>query len=476
MAETDPRGPIRGWAPVRALGSAGAVLLAAVVGVGGVVGIAALAGPTNSDSAADGGGSQATPTVSLPANPAPPEVLAGLDANAPTPTAAGIQQALAVPMSDPVLGTLAAQVIDPGSGITLLEQGAQTAMQPGSTMKLYTAAAAASVLEPGMRITTSVVRGTNPTEITIVAGGDPTLSSQPTSTYNPGAATIAQLAEQLTAAGVTQVTKVTVDNSVFEGPATAEGWGSGDAPSTYAAPIYPVMVDGGRTDPADDRSMRHGDPDLETARQLAAALGSPGAVVERGVADPTATQVASVQSAPIEQLIEQMIVHSDNVLAECIGRLVARELGQPATFQGAVAAVTSTMTQLGVDLTGFAGYDASGLSQLNTTSAGSIGSLMSIVSSGQHPTLDVVDSALAVAGYSGTLSTRYEAGSATEGAGRVRGKTGTLTGVSSLAGTVLTSDGRILVFSFISNGGGDTTAVRAALDEIAATLAACGCR
>lgn len=476
MAETDPRGPRRGWTAVRALGSAGAVLLAAVLGIGGVVGVAALVGPTNSDSAADGDGSQAAPTVSLPANNAPSQVLADLDANAPTPTAAGIQQALAGPMSDPVLGQLAAEVVDPATGTKLLEKDAQAPMQPGSTMKLYTAAAAATVLEPGSRITTTVSQGPTPTEIAIVAGGDPTLSSQPTSTYNPGAATIAQLADQLKAAGITQATKVTVDSSIFEGPPAAEGWGSGDAPSTYAAPIYPVMLDGGRTDAADDRSMRYGDPDLEVARQLAAALGSPDAAVERGVADPAATPVASVQSAPIEQLIEQMIVHSDNVLAECLGRLVARAVGQPPTFQGTVAAISSIMAELGVDLTGFTGYDASGLSQLNLTSAGSTGSLMSAVTSGQHPRLDVVGSALAVAGYNGTLSTRYEAGAATEGAGQVRGKTGTLTGVSSLAGTVLTGEGRILVFSFISNGGGDTNSVRAALDEIAAALATCGCR
>ena len=93
----------------------------------------------------------------------------------------------------------------------------------------------------------------------------------------------------------------------------------------------------------------------------------------------------------------------------------------------------------------------------------------------QQPALDVVDSALAVAGYNGALASRYE-GSAAGAAGKVRGKTGTLTGVSSLAGTVLTQDGRVLVYSFISNGGGATDAVRAALDDVAAALAGCGCR
>lgn len=476
MTETDPPTPRRRFAPLRALGSVGAVVLAAAAGVGGVVGVAALVGPTNSDSGPGGAGNQAAPTVSLPANPDPPPVLADLDPNAPIPTAAGLQAALAGPMSDPVLGQLTAQVIDPASGAVLLDQNGAAPMIPASTLKLYTAAAAAVVLDPGMRITTTVSQGPAPTEITIVAGGDPTLSSQPTSTYNPGAATIQQLADAVKAAGITQVTKITVDNAVFEGPVTAEGWGSGDAPSTYAAPIYPFMADGGRSNPADDKSMRYGDPDLKAAQLLAAALGNPNAEVVRGTVDAAAKPVASVQSAPIEQLIEQMMVHSDNVLAECLARLVAQKVGQPRTFAGAVTAISAVMQEMGVDITGYTAHDASGLSVLDRTSAQSIASLLTAVTKGEQPRLDVVASALAVGGYSGTLATRYETGTAAGAAGSVRGKTGTLTGVSSLAGTVLTADGRVLIYSFLSNGGGATDSVRAALDKITTAIAGCGCR
>ena len=109
-------------------------------------------------------------------------------------------------------------------------------------------------------------------------------------------------------------------------------------------------------------------------------------------------------------------------------------------------------------------------------SAASVASLVSIVTSGKLPNLDLVDSALAVGGYNGTLADRYETGAAASAQGRVRGKTGTLTGVSSLAGTVLTVDGRVLVYALVSNGGGATDSVRAALDEITAAIAGCGCR
>ena len=461
---------------IRALGVACALLLATAVGIGGVVGSAALVGPVNSDSGPDGVAIQAARTVSLPPNDSPDQALPDLDEAAPTPTPSGLQQALAGPMSAPVLGELSAQVLDPATGMVLLAQESTEAMQPASTMKLYTAAAAAVVLDPGSRITTSVVQGANPTEITVVAGGDPTLSSESSSVLNPGAATIQQLADAIKAAGITTVTKITVDNSIFAGPSTAAGWGSGDAPSTYAAPVYPFMADGGRSQPGDDASMRYGDPDLHAAQLLATALGSPDAQVARGTAAAGAPPIAAVQSAPIEQLIEQMILISDNTLAECLGRLVAKVTGREASFTGAVEAVTATMQTLGVDLTGYTGYDASGLSGQNLTSAQSLGSLMALVAGDQPGALDVLASALAVSGYNGTLATRFEAGPSGGAAGRVRGKTGTLTGVSSLAGTVLTNDGRVLVYSFISNGGGATTTVRAALDEIAATIAGCGCR
>ncbi|MGH3979175.1 MAG: D-alanyl-D-alanine carboxypeptidase, partial [Pseudonocardiaceae bacterium] len=61
------------------------------------------------------------------------------------------------------------------------------------------------------------------------------------------------------------------------------------------------------------------------------------------------------------------------------------------------------------------------------------------------------------------------------GRGWVRAKTGTLTGVNSLAGTVLDVDGRLLVFAALSNGP-DPAAARPRLDELAAALRSCGCR
>ena len=58
----------------------------------------------------------------------------------------------------------------------------------------------------------------------------------------------------------------------------------------------------------------------------------------------------------------------------------------------------------------------------------------------------------------------------------MRAKTGTLLGVHALAGTVVTTDGRLLAFAVVADGSGSDAAAEAALDEVAAALAACGCR
>lgn len=59
--------------------------------------------------------------------------------------------------------------------------------------------------------------------------------------------------------------------------------------------------------------------------------------------------------------------------------------------------------------------------------------------------------------------------------GIVRAKTGTLSGVNTLAGVLITKDGRVLVFAIMAVGGASAIAARAGLDKIAARLVACGC-
>jgi D-alanyl-D-alanine carboxypeptidase/D-alanyl-D-alanine-endopeptidase (penicillin-binding protein 4) len=59
--------------------------------------------------------------------------------------------------------------------------------------------------------------------------------------------------------------------------------------------------------------------------------------------------------------------------------------------------------------------------------------------------------------------------------GIVRAKTGSLSGVNTMAGELTTQDGRLLVFAIMANGSSNVITARAALDRVAAKLVSCGC-
>jgi D-alanyl-D-alanine carboxypeptidase/D-alanyl-D-alanine-endopeptidase (penicillin-binding protein 4) len=447
----------------------GSVALVVLLAGGGV----ALAGGL-------GGGDEpaATETVSVPDAELPEladatPVLASLDSAAPAPDPDVLAARLGPLLQAPGLGTgVSAEVLDVATGEVLLDLDASTPSTPASTAKLLTAVAALTTLDPSATLPTTVVAGAAPGEVVLVGGGDPTLSrTSPSQTY-PGAATVADLAAQVVAAlpAGTTVTRVVVDSSLFTGPLTASGWGPADAPSSYAAPITATAVDGARVSPGSQ--ARSGQPGIDAGAALADALGAPRATVVLGEAPQGAKTLGTVQSAPIARLVEQTLSMSDNVLAETLARHVALARDLPASFEGGADAVVAALSDAGVDTAGVDLADGSGLSLLDRVPAAVLTELVAGAADGSLPGTSAVLSGLPVAGYDGTLFDRGDAGTAP---GAVRAKTGTLAGVHALAGTAVTVDGRLLAFAVLADQSGSEAAAEAALDDVAAALAACGC-
>jgi D-alanyl-D-alanine carboxypeptidase/D-alanyl-D-alanine-endopeptidase (penicillin-binding protein 4) len=426
-----------------------------------------------------GGGDEtaATETVTVPDAVLPDlgdatPVLASLDSAAPAPDPDALAAVLGPLLQAPGLGSgVSAEVVDVETGEVLLDLDGDSPAVPASTAKLLTAAAVLTALDPAQTLATTVVAGSAPGEVVLVGGGDPTLSrTSPSQTY-PGAPTVADLAAQVVAAlPGTTVTRVVVDSSLFTGPLTAQGWGPADAPSSYAAPITATAVDGARV--SSRSQARSGQPGIDAGVALADALGAPGATVALGEAPAGAEKLAEVRSAPISRLVEQALSMSDNVLAEALARQVALDRDLPASFEGAAEGVVGALADAGIDTSGVTLSDGSGLSLKDQVPAGVLTRVVAGAADGSLPGASALLSGLPVAGYDGTLVDRGDAATAP---GVVRAKTGTLLGVHALSGTAVTAQGRLLAFAVIADESGSEASAEAALDDVAAALAACGC-
>ncbi|GLW70437.1 D-alanyl-D-alanine carboxypeptidase [Kitasatospora phosalacinea] len=418
-----------------------------------------------------------------------PVLAAGDAADSKAPTGGGLRTALGGTVQDKALGTLNFAVADAATGEFLFGAQENVPATPASTTKLATAVAALALLPAEHRIATTVVRGA-PGEITLVGGGDPTLTALPADQVRIGGAPVdqdsspasmAELAHRtaaaLKAAGTAEV-KLSYDTSLYTGPLLHH-----DHDATNIAAVTPLMVDEGRIDPRspDEAPARVFDPAGQAADSFAGFLRAEGVTVQgkpaQAAAAPAgATELARVESPTIGRLVERMLTTSDNTLAEAVARQAALAAKQPASFEGAAKAVTGELAALGVPLDGVVLTDGSGLAKANLIPPITLVDLLATAAAPAHPELRPVITGLPVAGFSGTLVNRFGAKSgANEAAGIVRAKTGTLQGVNTLAGTVVDADGRVLAFALMTRTDADPTAARAAVDRIVARIAACGC-
>jgi serine-type D-Ala-D-Ala carboxypeptidase/endopeptidase (penicillin-binding protein 4) len=412
--------------------------------------------------------------------PRPPTVKPGMNPvpdSAPVPNPAALAAALAPIAADPNLGTLGGRITDAMTARELWQAAANVPLVPASTNKVLTAAAALLTLDREARISTRVVAGSQNAQgpVVLVGAGDPVLSAAApgVDTWYRGAARISDLVEQIRRSGMTP-TSVQVDAHVFSGPTMAPGWDPADVDNGDIAPIEAVMIDAGRIQPTTVNSRRSKTPALDAGRELAKALDLDPNAVSLATAPTGARQLAVVQSAPLIQRLSQMMDHSDNVMAECIGREVAAAINRPESFTGAVDAVTNRLGTAHVDTGGVALVDSSGLSVNDRLTAKTLDGVVQAAAGPDQPSLRALLDLLPIAGGSGTLSDRFLDQATNLGpAGWLRAKTGSLTAINALVGVLTDSSGRVLTFAFISNGAGPNG--RNVMDALATKLWTCGC-
>ncbi|MQT00511.1 D-alanyl-D-alanine carboxypeptidase/D-alanyl-D-alanine endopeptidase, partial [Streptomyces jumonjinensis] len=353
-----------------------------------------------------------------------------------------------------------ASVVDATTGRRLYGKGEAEPMTPASTIKIATAAAALTALGPDHRIPTSVVASGR--ELTLVGGGDASLDR----------AMLRTLAERTARAlreRKTGSVELAYDTSLYAGDPMHPIGVNGNL-----APVTALMVDQGRID-AESRgsSERSDDPAGEAARTFARMLSERGVRITAspapGRAADDARALAEVRSRPLSALVERMLTDSDNDIAESLARQTAVAGGRKASFAGAERAVREQLARLKVPLAGARFADGSGLDRKGRLPARLLTALLARSAEPGRPELRTVLTGLPVAGFNGTLESRYPGDS--PGTGLIRAKTGTLTGVNTLSGTVAAPDGRLLAFAFLAGKTPARDPAQDALDRLASALA-----
>jgi D-alanyl-D-alanine carboxypeptidase/D-alanyl-D-alanine-endopeptidase (penicillin-binding protein 4) len=442
----------------------------------------------------------ARPVVNATPVLAPVGAAAAQGRAAPLPTARGLAAVLGAALPSAVTGAgVGIEVADAATGRVLYSADADVPATPASTTKLVTAVTALAALGPGARFTTAVRQAGG--TIVLAGGGDPTLAvhDYPAADY-PRPATLAQLAaataRALQAQGRHSV-RLDYDTTLFSGPGLAPGWSSGDIDLGDVTPIVALEADQGRLtpggaledndDPVNYRPRTY-DPAGMTAAAFASLLIQYGITVTGGPAQVTdqsfasAPVLATVSSPPLAAIVEQMLVESNNVIAENLARHVAIALSLPATFSGAASAEMAELRRLGITEP-VSLVDGSGLSPDDQIAPETL--VRVLATAAGRPALRGAVTGLPVAGLNGTLSAGGSVfggiGGVAGGAARgvVRAKTGNLSTVATLAGLAYDKAGALLLFAIMAPrvpSADQLPQAATAIDAAAAGLASCGCR
>ena len=424
----------------------------------------------------------------------------------------------ALPGWDDPAVAVAALAIDLYTGEQLVARDAARLLRPASTQKLLTTAAVCR-RAPAQSIRThlAVEAGV----ATLIGGGDPLLQHRD----------LAALAAAALRAGVAPIHSVHVVDPLFGAPRFGEGWMWDDEPSAFMPAISGITVDGGcvtvavrsgsdglvaalspvagalslavvpgpgrlsvergryreahavtvagqlRRGEAVERRITVPDPAEYTGWALIAALESSGLMApERAAAPPVVRGpseadgrlpiVASVER-PLREVLLRTNKDSDNLCAELLLRHAG---GAPLSAERGLAALEADCAALGFDPSRFRLSDGSGVSHYTLVSAELLLATLVDMHEAGGAAHELFRESLPIAGVDGTLATRMRG---TPAEGRVRAKTGTISGVSNLAGYIDTVSGRRLAFVvLVQNFVGPAGRWRALQDEFCAVLAA----
>ncbi|GAC1312669.1 MAG: hypothetical protein NVSMB12_03080 [Acidimicrobiales bacterium] len=332
------------------------------------------------------------------------------------------------------------------AGVPVYAAQPDTPLLPASNVKLLTAYAALTKLGADAVLPTVVVAPKPPVNgvvdgpLTLIGGGDPFLATaeyRKTQTEWTLAAEpvtkLEDLADRVKSAGVTHVTGgVLGDDTRFDAQRTIPTWKASYLATGEIGPVGALEVDGGFT-VTGRRKAPDANPAAGAATVFTGLLRARGITVDGapGVAPAPAgaAKVAEINSLSVRQIVGIMLRESDNLAAEMLVKELGHRFGGAGTWSAGLGVVRDVVAAAGVPVDGLALVDGSGLDRSDRISCATLAGLVATPS----PAGAAVIGGLPRAGNCGTLAKRFLGQPA---AGRIRAKTGSLTGVAALTGYV----------------------------------------
>jgi serine-type D-Ala-D-Ala carboxypeptidase/endopeptidase (penicillin-binding protein 4) len=342
---------------------------------------------------------------------------------------------------------------------SLYAHNATTPLAGASTQKLVTAAAALRALGPDARFETVVQASAAPAsgvvagDLYIVGGGDALLASpaygqlayptfQPTLLVDP-----AQIADAIVAAGITRIDgSIVGDGNRYDAERYHPSW-----PARFRGqeigPVGALEVNDGLHSYDGGPAASGDDPAISAATALTQLLQQRGVTVtgpaRSGDAPDGLTEVTSFPSPTLREIVHEMLSDSDDMTAEMLIKEIGHQQVGEGSWEAGAAAVMQLLQEAGVTMDGVQVVEGSGLSSQNRLTCQLLTDVLTMPDTGP-----VLVEGLAVAGQTGTLTTRFD-GTPIEG--RLRAKTGTLNQVTALAGMVTPTQGGSLTFAYVAN-------------------------
>ena len=398
---------------------------------------------------------------------------------------------------------------------------------PASTVKLLTTAAALNELGADFRITTPIYATGNLPHLDTVrikGKGDPTITSE----------IIENIVQQFKVLGIRSIKKLIIDDSYFSLPAIDPTWEWLDTYYYYATAVNSVILDrntvrltllpqqigqpvklqwGDRIASRQWQIFNRGItalPNSEYSIEINGVLGKPvlnirgklpqdneedvwdlaivdpanyflatfrdllsqeginvtqGIVVTETIQNKEERIIAQMYSPPLKELIKEINRESNNLYAEVLLKILAKKLN----INDPIEALEISLNKLDISSDNYSLKDASGLSRQNLMTPETLVQILSVMANTNFD----YRSSLAIAGSNGTLKNRFIN---TEVQNNLWGKTGSLSGVVTIAGYLISAR-QTIVFSILVNNFNDKNQiVHQAVDEILLLLSQFQCR